>query len=86
MFLWKPAARVAECSCPRPQLLRQPLEFSKTYCIHPAWARSYAKDKRSRVVTFFFYPLGDLQMNPGDSEIRFFTPYFLSKKVPQMRQ
>lgn len=25
---------------------------------------------------FFFYPLGDLQMNPGDSQIRFLFPTF----------
>lgn len=69
---WEAGGNSYECSSPRPQLLRQPLEFSKTYCIHPARALSCTKDNRSSFVTFFFsYRLGDLQMNPGDSQIRF---------------
>lgn len=31
----------------------------------------------------FFYPLGDLQMNPVDSQIRFSFPTFFERKCPR---
>lgn len=82
-FLGSPRRESLSTPLPAPQLLRQPLGFSKTYHIHPARARSCNKDRRSSLVTIFFYPLGDLQMNPGDSQIRFSFPTFFERKCPR---
>lgn len=82
-FLGSPRQELLSAPPRPPQLLGQPLEFSKTYCIHPAWAQSCTKDRRSSIVTIFSYQLSHLQMNPSDSQIRFSFPSFFERKCPR---
>ena len=82
-FLGSPRQELPRAPPPAPKLLRQPLEFSKTYCNHQPGRRAAPRTNAPALLQFFSYRLGDLPMNPTDSQIRFSLPTFFERKYPR---
>lgn len=84
-FWGSPRQRVTECSSPAPQLRREPAPRVLGNALHPSslGTEMYHGQTLKCCYIFFPYPLGNLPMNPGDSQIRSSFPPFFERKCPR---